>query len=80
MPINQNIPASDYTTYLKHRATVVQRKWTPEPAEGLLNSELRASRMSQMQTPGLTSLARPAVHNLPAQTRNYYHARSKLTY
>lgn len=80
MPINQNIAASDYTTYLKHRATVVQKKWGPETPEGVLNSQLRASRMSQIYTPTLTALLRPAVHGLPAQTRSQYTAHSKITW
>lgn len=79
MPINQNVSASDYTKYLKARATVVTQKWSPVPTQSVLNSELRASHMSMIQTPALSALATPIVKSLPAQTRNYYTARSKIS-
>jgi hypothetical protein len=80
MPINQNVSASDYTTYLKQKATVVNRKYTDVTPAGVLNSHLRASEISQTQTPNLTVLAQPTVKSPPAQTRNYYTARSTITW
>ncbi len=80
MPINKNISASDYTTYLKQRATVVVGKYDSKTPQSVLNSHLRTSEMSQIQTPNLTVLAQPTVKSLPAQTRNYYHARSKISW
>lgn len=80
MPINKNVSASDYTTYLKQKATVVNRKYTDVTPAGVLNSQLRASQISQTQTPNLTVLTQPTVKSPPAQTRNYYTARSTITW
>ena len=76
MPINQNTPASDYTTYLKQKAIVVKSK--NDPPMNVLNAGLRTSEMSALVTPATTALATPNVHGLPPNTLNYYRARSKI--
>jgi len=78
MPINKNVSASEYTTYLKQRATVVVGKYDDVTPQSVLNSHLRTSRISQLQTPNFTVLGTPNVRGLPPNTRNYYTARSRI--
>ena len=52
MPINPNIPASDYTKYVKERSTVVSRKWVPpEFTDSLLSSQLHYSAIARKLFP-----------------------------
>jgi hypothetical protein len=78
MPINSNVSASDYTTYLKQRAIVVRSK--NDPSQQILNAGLRTSEISALVTPTTTALRAPIIRGLPPNTRNYYRARSKITW
>lgn len=78
MPINQNISASDYTTYLKQKAIVARSK--NDPSQQVLNAGLTTSELSLLVNPRNTALAPPVIRGVPAQTRNYYRARSTIAW
>ena len=49
MPINKNVPASEYTQYIRGRADIVSKKWVPrEFTDGLRNSLLLYSSIGQI--------------------------------
>ncbi len=83
MPINANVSASDYTTYLKQKAISAANTFEPRlnnapVPTAQLNTGLLASRMSKILNPGGTALAAPVVQSLPRPVPNTYRAKSTV--
>ena len=57
MPVNQNVPASEYTQYLRERSTIVSRKWVaPDFSTTFYNSQILYSSIAKRLSPSLPLL------------------------
>lgn len=84
MPMNSNLPASDYTAYLKAKAIAANNTREARLNDvtlptNLLNVALKTSVMAQRVDPNTAVLAPPTPHSLPANRVNHPYAKSTIT-
>jgi len=72
--------ASDYTSFLKNKSIAVTRKWGDVVPRPLLNSQVRATQMSKLVTPGISVLVPPVLKTGQAYRVNHPWARSQINW